>query len=117
MELLNSTTNNNTIQYQAEDQKKSSEKKAKQNIESYYSKKNLEKYLINSSIDTPEHMHNKKYLQNKVEKSPENYAENRAHFFRINYKKPDNRIEGAINNDHQRKILETRYSYKIMKNC
>jgi len=110
---LNSTTNNNTIQYQAEDQKKSSEKKAKQNIESYY----LEKYLINSSIDTPEHMHNKKYLQNKVEKSPENYAENRAHFFRINYKKPDNRIEGAINNDHQRKILETRYSYKIMKNC
>lgn len=103
--MLNSTNNSQT---RKEEREKSAEKSARiRNIESYYSKKNLEKYL--NSNDDQEHIHNKKYMGTKAEKSPEIYAENRAHFFRINYnKKQDLRAENAFSNEHQKKILETR---------
>ena len=107
LEILNSPTQKLP---QSEENKKLNESIArKKNIESYYSKKNLEKYLSTTNSENEEHLHNKKYMQNKFEKIPENFAENRSHFFRINYNlKNDDRVENAMCNDHQKKILETR---------
>ena len=105
MEILNSP--GHKLPHNEENKKINESIARKKNIESFYSKKNLEKYLSTTS-ESEEHMHNKKYMQSKLEKTFENFAENRAHFFRINYnKKNDNRVELAMCNDHQKKILET----------
>lgn len=81
------------------------------NIESYYSKKNLDKYLNNTFQDSSQ---NKKFMQTKQEKNQNNFAENRTHFLYMKYtNKSDERIENPINNEHQKKILESRHNFLI----
>ena len=85
------------------------------NIESFYSKNNMEKYLNNSFH---EHSQNKKYMQNKKEiNHNNNFAENRTHFLYMKYdgNKIDERLDNTINSDNQKKILETRQIYLEFK--
>lgn len=84
------------------------------NIESYYSKKNLGKYL-NSTFS--EHTHNKKYVGNKKEVPQENFAENRRQFLYMHYEnKKDHRIDNALFSEKQKKIFETRLSKNFINN-
>ncbi len=114
LELVNSPNNLSMITKSQKDPKKlmSEEKMRRQkNIESFYSKNNLDKYLNNSFHENSQ---NKKYLQNKKEiNHNNNFAENRTHFLYMKYdaNKFDERVNNPINSDNQKKILETRQIY------